>query len=98
MSWSWVGGLHLKWLDVPSFGYILDGAIAPRVGRSTVPLSLTIPLVLAAIVLLAFGFGSTANALRFLTGGASLLVARSIAYAMEVSDVHTEGQAPPPAR
>ena len=39
------------------------------------PLSLTIPLVLAAIVLLAFGFGSTANALRFLTGGASLLVA-----------------------
>ena len=39
------------------------------------PLSLTIQLVLAAIVLLAFGFGSTANALRFLTGGASLLVA-----------------------
>ena len=39
------------------------------------PLSLTIELVLAAIVLLAFGFGSTANALRFLTGGASLVVA-----------------------
>ena len=39
------------------------------------PLSLTIQVVLAAIVLLAFGFGSIANALRFLAGGASLLVA-----------------------
>jgi hypothetical protein len=46
----------------------------PR-AEAVLPLSLTISLVLAAIVLLAFGFGSTANALRFLAGGASLLAA-----------------------
>jgi hypothetical protein len=40
-----------------------------------VPLSLTILLVGAAVVLLAFGIGSTGGAIRFLTGGAALLVA-----------------------
>jgi hypothetical protein len=40
-----------------------------------VPLSLTLLLVLAGVVLLAFGIGSTGGALRLLGGGAALLVA-----------------------
>lgn len=39
------------------------------------PISLTILLVLAGVVLLAFGIASTGGALRFLSGGAALLVA-----------------------
>jgi hypothetical protein len=40
-----------------------------------VPISLTILLVITAVGLLAFGFASTGGALRFLSGGAALLVA-----------------------
>src|SRR5687768_13050266 len=40
-----------------------------------VPISLTVLLVVAAVVLLAFGVGSTGGALRFLSGGAALLIA-----------------------
>jgi hypothetical protein len=40
------------------------------------PLSLTLLLVLAGVVLLAFGIGSTGGAIRFLSGGAALLVSR----------------------
>jgi hypothetical protein len=40
-----------------------------------VPVSLTVLLVVAAVVLLAFGIGSTGGALRFLGGGFALLVA-----------------------
>jgi hypothetical protein len=40
-----------------------------------VPISLTILLVIAAVVLLAFGVGSTGNAIRFLSGGVALVVA-----------------------
>lgn len=39
------------------------------------PISLTILLVLAGVALLAFGFGSIGGALRFLSGGAALVVA-----------------------
>jgi hypothetical protein len=39
------------------------------------PISLTILLVVAAVVLLAFGVGSTGGAIRFLTGGVALLIA-----------------------
>lgn len=38
-------------------------------------ISLTVLLVLAGVVLLAFGFGSTGGAIRFLAGGGALLVA-----------------------
>jgi hypothetical protein len=40
-----------------------------------VPISLTFLLIVTGIVLLAFGIGSTAGAIRFLSGGASLIVA-----------------------
>jgi hypothetical protein len=40
-----------------------------------VPIWLTIQLVVVAVVLLAFGFRSTGGAIRFLTGGAALLIA-----------------------
>ena len=39
------------------------------------PISLTVFLVMAAVVLLAFGVGSTGGALRFLSGGVALLIA-----------------------
>lgn len=39
------------------------------------PISLTVLLVMAAVLLLAFGVGSTGGALRFLSGGAALLIA-----------------------
>ncbi len=38
-------------------------------------ISLTVLLVLAAVILLAFGVGSTGGAIRFLSGGSALLVA-----------------------
>ncbi len=38
-------------------------------------ISLTVLLVLAAVILLAFGIGSTGGAIRFLSGGGALLVA-----------------------
>jgi uncharacterized membrane protein len=40
-----------------------------------VPISLTVLLVLAGVVLLAFGIGSTRGAIRFLSGGVALLIA-----------------------
>jgi len=40
-----------------------------------VPISLTLLLVITAVVLLAFGIGSTSGAIRFLSGGIALLIA-----------------------
>jgi len=53
----------------------LEGTPSARRSIRGVPISLTVLLVIAAVVLLAFGVGSTGGAIRFLSGGAALLVA-----------------------
>lgn len=51
------------------------GARAERRSIQRVSISLTVLLVLAAVILLAFGVGSTGGAIRFLGGGGALLIA-----------------------